>query len=190
MTPLTTLTKGQNIYYVSIGSYQWLSSRLVSPLYKQWRYRSLAYSHWYVTMCYVTWRPLPTLCYIIFVISTATHFDGLMQERRNSIANALELHLSCTKPSIWGVIFTATHFDGLMQERRNSIANALELRLSCTKPSIWGLDTNRWNLQVPNLQMSCSDFTIWYSANLIVPIMSTKATCCMMKNAIIHILMV
>ena len=25
--------------------------------------------------------------------------DELVQERRNSIANALELHLSCTKPS-------------------------------------------------------------------------------------------
>ena len=29
--------------------------------------------------------------------------DGLVQERRSSIANALELHLSCTNPSIWGV---------------------------------------------------------------------------------------
>ena len=29
-----------------------------------------------------------------------THIDGLMQERRNSIANALELHLSCTNPSV------------------------------------------------------------------------------------------
>ena len=28
------------------------------------------------------------------------YIDGLMQERRNSIANALELRLSCTKPSI------------------------------------------------------------------------------------------
>ena len=27
---------------------------------------------------------------------TAIHFDGFMQERRNSIANALELRLSCT----------------------------------------------------------------------------------------------
>ena len=27
------------------------------------------------------------------------HIDGLMQERRNSIANALELRLSCTSPS-------------------------------------------------------------------------------------------
>ena len=29
------------------------------------------------------------------------HLDGLVQERRNSIANALELRLFCTKPSIW-----------------------------------------------------------------------------------------
>ena len=29
------------------------------------------------------------------------HFDGSVQERRNSIANALELHLSCTNPSIY-----------------------------------------------------------------------------------------
>ena len=29
------------------------------------------------------------------------NIDGLVQERRSSIANALELHLSCTNPSIW-----------------------------------------------------------------------------------------
>ena len=29
------------------------------------------------------------------------YFNGLAQERHNSIANALELHLSCTNPSIW-----------------------------------------------------------------------------------------
>ena len=45
-----------------------------------------------------------------------------MQERRNSIANALELRLSWT--------------NGLVQERHNSIANALELRLSWTNPLI------------------------------------------------------
>ena len=28
------------------------------------------------------------------------HSDGLVHERRNSIANALELRLSCTNPSI------------------------------------------------------------------------------------------
>ena len=29
------------------------------------------------------------------------HFDGLMQERHNSSASAMELHLSCTNPPIW-----------------------------------------------------------------------------------------
>ena len=29
--------------------------------------------------------------------------SGLVQERHNSIANALELRLSCTNPSKWGV---------------------------------------------------------------------------------------
>ena len=33
----------------------------------------------------------------------AAHFNGLVQERRNSIANALELRLSCTKPSIYPI---------------------------------------------------------------------------------------
>ena len=31
----------------------------------------------------------------------ADQIDGSVQERRNSIANALELHLSCTNPSRW-----------------------------------------------------------------------------------------
>ena len=31
-------------------------------------------------------------------------FDGLVQERRNSIANALELRLSYTNPSIWCIV--------------------------------------------------------------------------------------
>ena len=29
------------------------------------------------------------------------YIDGLVQERRHSIANALELRLSCTNPLIW-----------------------------------------------------------------------------------------
>ena len=35
------------------------------------------------------------------VTNTGLYFDGLMQERCNSIVNALELRLSCTNPSIW-----------------------------------------------------------------------------------------
>ena len=34
-------------------------------------------------------------------IISSGEIDGLMQERRNSIANALELRLSCTNPSKW-----------------------------------------------------------------------------------------
>ena len=40
------------------------------------------------------------------------HMDGLVQERRNSIANILELHLSCTNPSIW----MSWHYDLLTTE--------------------------------------------------------------------------
>ena len=36
---------------------------------------------------------------------TCFDIDGLVQERRNSIANALELHLSCTNPWIWSLLF-------------------------------------------------------------------------------------
>ena len=32
-----------------------------------------------------------------------THVDGLVQERHNSIANALDLCLSCTIPLMWCV---------------------------------------------------------------------------------------
>ena len=57
---------------------------------------------------------------------------GLVQERCNSIANTLELRLSCTNP----LRCSWYHLDGLVQESRNSTGNALELRLSCTNPSI------------------------------------------------------
>ena len=71
-----------------------------------------------------------------------------MQERRNSIANTLELRLSCTKPSMcwqtpwqysrvgYSVPVSNLHIDGLVQDCSNAIANALELRLSCTKPCV------------------------------------------------------
>ena len=42
------------------------------------------------------------------------YIDGLVQDCSNSIANALELLQSCTKPSTWP-------YDGLVQERHNSI---------------------------------------------------------------------
>ena len=38
--------------------------------------------------------------YLHFFSNLLAHTDGLVQERRNSIANALELSLSCTNPLI------------------------------------------------------------------------------------------
>ena len=36
------------------------------------------------------------------------YIDGLVQKRRNSIASALELHLSCTNPSVYSaILFTS-----------------------------------------------------------------------------------
>ena len=39
------------------------------------------------------------------------HIDGLAQERHKSIANALELRLSCTSPSIWNVQHIETRLE-------------------------------------------------------------------------------
>ena len=37
---------------------------------------------------------------MLAIVSMYEYVDGLVQERRNSIANAHELRLSCTNPSI------------------------------------------------------------------------------------------
>ena len=71
------------------------------------------------------------------------HVDGLVQERHNSIANALKLRLSCTNPSMpcgshcRAIILVPCHLDGLVQERRDCSALAMELYLSCINPSIY-----------------------------------------------------
>ena len=62
--------------------------------------------------------------------------DGLVQERRNSSALAMELRLSCTNPSkyLHDEFKLSLHIEGLVEESRNSSALAMELRLSCTNP--------------------------------------------------------
>ena len=69
----------------------------------------------------------------IFRCLTSYHIDGLMQERHNSSANALELFLSCTNPSIWYIGWTGfclnyeeSHIHDLVQHCYISIANMLE----------------------------------------------------------------
>ena len=76
--------------------------------------------------------------------------DGLMQEKRNSIANSLVmsfLHQPIEVTFVlceyfgknYGVIYKKKNIGGLVQERCNSIANALELCLTFTKPWILSL---------------------------------------------------
>ena len=65
--------------------------------------------------------------------SNCQNIDGLLYERRDSIANALELGLFCTKPSIWSVmkreIITKYSYSFIMEyskERKNN--NTLQCR--------------------------------------------------------------
>ena len=51
------------------------------------------------------WKILVT--YYGFIMEIHLYIDGLVQERRNSSALALELHLSCIKP----VIFSSSQPD-------------------------------------------------------------------------------
>ena len=93
------------------------------------------------------------------------YIDGLVQERRNSSALAMELHLSCTNSSTW-------YIDGLVQERRNSSALAMELHLSCTNSSTWyidGLVQERRNSSAlaMELHLSCTNSSIWYIDGLV-----------------------
>ena len=48
--------------------------------------------------------------YYDFTYFSALHIDGLVQERHNSIANALELRLSCINPWIIMISFTLEHY--------------------------------------------------------------------------------
>ena len=65
------------------------------------------------------------------------YFDGLVQQRRNSIANALELRLSCTNPSICGIWC----YQGLVTHGYESTRSLLVQIVAChpfgAKPPPW-----------------------------------------------------
>ena len=52
-------------------------------------------------MLYELYHSIMIKCIYFLPVIWLQYFDGLMQERGKSIANALELHLSCTNPLIW-----------------------------------------------------------------------------------------
>ena len=70
--------------------------RDITPLLMHWSYIFLALTH--------------RLCnFQIRLISWMYYVDGLKQKRRNSIANALELHLSCIYPSMYNCPSSGEH---------------------------------------------------------------------------------
>ena len=74
--------------------------------------------------------------------------DGLVQERRNSISNALELRLSCTNPSKWKHFLHADFLVSLMVARTTCWANtrvADELRFHNLWFIYFSRPTCMWN---------------------------------------------
>ena len=74
----------------------------VSPLLMHWRYYSLALSHRFVT---VTMQS--NLLIHVSMIIAPHHMGGLVWERRNSSALAMELRLSCPNPSTYDMTMTS-----------------------------------------------------------------------------------
>ena len=104
--------------------------------------------------------------------------DGLVQERRNSISNALELRLSCTNPSKWKHFLRADFHVSLMVARTTCWTNtrvAGELRFH----SLWFIHFSRptcmWNSAeifscvFPRVQPQYSPKTIQILVNTLRP---------------------
>ena len=56
---------------------------------------------WVKNYCMDPSKFMKTKDNLFLSVMSVLHINGLVQERCNSIANALELHLSCAHPSIW-----------------------------------------------------------------------------------------
>ena len=59
-------------------------------------------------------------------ITRRDNIDGLMQGRRNSIANALELHLSCTNPSRYAWHYVSHCFGYVLLDSNDSFTHILK----------------------------------------------------------------
>ena len=64
-----------------------------------------------ITVC----QEIPTKLWAYFLGSTFNLIDGLVQERSNSIANTMELNLSCTNPLLYCLTPFRMHNGGLPQ---------------------------------------------------------------------------
>ena len=77
----------------TLSDHHWMAQTNNTFLWHQLTFKNIKYS---AMIQYNFWIKHLICCNI-------DHIDGLVQERGKSIANALELHLSCTKPSIYHI---------------------------------------------------------------------------------------
>ena len=87
----------------------------------------------------------------------SSYIDGLVQERRNSSALAVELRLSCTNPSTWW-----HHFNGLAQDCTISSVLVMEILLSSAKPSRFYLSFSSSSTSLVNGLWLKLDYCQWY----------------------------
>ena len=64
----------------------------------EWKYLTTSLFHTWYLFYVCTFIEIEEISHLIFSTQYLNDVDGLVQETRNSIANALELHLSCTYP--------------------------------------------------------------------------------------------
>ena len=88
----------------SLSNYAWISM-LTRRCQSKWLINSqviLKFSTWGVKLrSHVQSSCGPDFDSLTLLTWVCSHMDGLVQEKRNSIANALELRLSCTNTSIY-----------------------------------------------------------------------------------------
>ena len=79
---------------------EWIVTYLTPSIYRMMSLSILIVIHYRLTQLNKLQRNLNTNATTFFHENVSENIDGLVQERRNSIASALELRLSCTNPSI------------------------------------------------------------------------------------------
>ena len=111
--------------YVIIDSQPWIVYCTWQQPWTKWANRSDQF--WHHSLIFsIGYQPVSLQNTTIFC------FYGLVQERRNSIANALELYLSCTNQSIWSWLIVSCHW--LSVAHSYGKLSLEQLQISCPKP--------------------------------------------------------
>ena len=96
-------------------------------------------------------RDIFVSCHRIPLFYFISNYQGLVQDRRNSIANALELRLSCNNPSIryrcWSIFMIIINHVFRSQDRGFSILTLVHTIESYVRHQwiIWRQCSNRWS---------------------------------------------